>query len=118
MDVDERNLEPAGQLVVRDLEARGMPTSMLSTATDRRLALRDGDYVFNTVRTGGLDSGLSTTLFPTWSFGQISMTGTNFSHDHRLQRARVRAAAYRRPVVPRASEPENTASPASLRRND
>ena len=54
MDIDEQNLERTGQLVARDLKANDLPASMLTTSTDRREALADTDYVFSTVRIGGL----------------------------------------------------------------
>ncbi|MFW5686149.1 MAG: alpha-glucosidase/alpha-galactosidase [Spirochaetota bacterium] len=56
MDIDEQNLSRVEQLVARDLEANGLPRSMLIATTDRREALRDADYVFSTVRIGGLEA--------------------------------------------------------------
>ncbi len=54
MDIDEQNLSRTEQLIRRDLEANDLPGSLLETTIDRREALAGADYVFSTVRIGGL----------------------------------------------------------------
>ena len=54
MDIDEQNLGRVERLVRRDIEANDLPGSMLTATTDRREALRGANYVFSTVRIGGL----------------------------------------------------------------
>ena len=56
MDIDEQNLSRTEQLVARDLEANDLPKKMLTATTDRKAALKDADYVFSTVRIGGLEA--------------------------------------------------------------
>lgn len=56
MDIDDRNLERVTELVRRDLEANSLSGSMLWSTQDRRAALKDADYVFSTVRIGGLEA--------------------------------------------------------------
>lgn len=56
MDIDEQNLERTEQLVRRDLEHNGLPGSMLTATTDRRVALTSAKYIFSTVRIGGLQA--------------------------------------------------------------
>jgi alpha-galactosidase len=54
MDIDETNLSRTEQLIARDLEHNGLPAKMLSTTTDRREALKGANYIFSTVRIGGI----------------------------------------------------------------
>ena len=56
MDIDDQNLGRTEKLVARDLEHNKLPATMLETTTDRREALKDADYVFSTVRIGGLEA--------------------------------------------------------------
>ncbi|NLG28787.1 MAG: alpha-glucosidase/alpha-galactosidase [Chloroflexi bacterium] len=55
MDINAEYLELVYRLIERDIAANGLPTRV-SCTTDRREALRDADYVFNTSRIGGLDA--------------------------------------------------------------
>ncbi len=54
-DISERNLEMVTALCRRDIEATKLPATIVPT-TDRRAAIADADYVFSTVRVGGLDA--------------------------------------------------------------
>ncbi len=56
MDIDPVNLERVERLVRRDIEANGLDGAILSATTDRRQALENADYVFSTVRIGGLEA--------------------------------------------------------------
>jgi len=56
MDIDAENLQRVERLVRRDLKANGLPPDLLTATTDRREAVRDADYVFSTVRIGGLEA--------------------------------------------------------------
>ncbi|HEY3417672.1 MAG TPA: alpha-glucosidase/alpha-galactosidase, partial [Armatimonadota bacterium] len=54
-DINERNLDMVYQLCKRDIASAGIPAKVSAT-TDRRLALRDANYVFSFVRVGGLEA--------------------------------------------------------------
>ena len=53
MDISERNLEMVTQLAERDIEANGLPATIVPT-TDQREAITDADYVISVIRQGGL----------------------------------------------------------------
>ena len=55
MDIDARNLSMIAQLAERDVAANGLPAQIHAT-TDRREAIADADYVFCTIRQGGLEA--------------------------------------------------------------
>ncbi|HPQ46775.1 MAG TPA: alpha-glucosidase/alpha-galactosidase [Clostridia bacterium] len=55
MDIDEENLSMVTRLCERDIAGNGLDLKITSTL-DRRLALKDADYVINTVRIGGLEA--------------------------------------------------------------
>ena len=52
-DISKRNLDMVRKLVERDVEANGVPATIRATL-NRREAVRDANYVFSTVRVGGL----------------------------------------------------------------
>jgi len=54
-DINERNLDMVYQLVKRDIQANGKPAKLVATL-NRREALEGADYVFCTVRVGGLEA--------------------------------------------------------------
>ncbi len=54
-DINKRNLDMVFQLVQRDIEANHVPAKLTATL-DRREAFKDADYVFCTVRVGGLEA--------------------------------------------------------------
>ncbi len=54
-DINERNLGMVYQLVKRDVQANGKPAKLVATL-NRREALEGADYVFCTVRVGGLEA--------------------------------------------------------------
>jgi alpha-galactosidase len=54
-DINKKNLEMVRQLTARDIRANGKPAKLTAT-TNRRRALEGADYVFSTVRVGGLDA--------------------------------------------------------------
>ncbi len=54
-DIDEHNLDMVGRLVRHDIEGNRLPATVSAT-TDRRRALDGADYVFSTVRVGGLEA--------------------------------------------------------------
>jgi len=54
-DINRNNLEMVRQLTERDIRANGKPAKLTAT-TNRRKALDGADYVFCTVRVGGLDA--------------------------------------------------------------
>lgn len=78
MDIDAKNLERTEQLVKKDLAANDLPAGMLSTTTDRRAALQDADYVFSTVRIGGLDAFAQDVEIPL-AFGVDQCVGDTLS---------------------------------------
>jgi alpha-galactosidase len=55
MDINAEYLDLVYRLIERDIVANGLPSRVRCT-TDRREALCDADYVFNTSRIGGLDA--------------------------------------------------------------
>ncbi|MBV9281640.1 MAG: alpha-galactosidase, partial [Chloroflexi bacterium] len=54
-DISERNLDLATRLCRREIAASNLPAAIEAT-TDRRRALAEADYVFCTVRQGGLEA--------------------------------------------------------------
>ncbi|MGC9453079.1 MAG: alpha-glucosidase/alpha-galactosidase [Oceanipulchritudo sp.] len=54
-DINKRSLEMVTALVRRDIRANGLRTRIRAT-TNRRLALKDANYVFCVVRVGGLEA--------------------------------------------------------------
>ena len=54
-DINRNNLEMVRQLTLRDIRANGKPARLTAT-TNRRKALEGADYVFCTVRVGGLEA--------------------------------------------------------------
>ena len=54
-DISGRNLEMVARLCERDIRANGLPATIVATA-DRRAAIADSDYVFCTIRQGGLEA--------------------------------------------------------------
>ena len=54
-DISQHNLDMVTQLCQRDLEANGIKTKIFAT-TNRREALKDANYVINSVRIGGLEA--------------------------------------------------------------
>lgn len=54
-DISAHNLEMVTQLCQRDIAANGLPATVDAT-TDRRAAFDGADYVFCTIRQGGLDA--------------------------------------------------------------
>lgn len=54
-DIDQANLDRVYQLVKRDIASNNLPAKVTAT-TDRRRALEGADYVFSTVRVGGLEA--------------------------------------------------------------
>jgi alpha-galactosidase len=54
-DINKKNVDMVYRLVQRDIAANNMPATVFAT-TDRRQALEGADYVFSTVRVGGLDA--------------------------------------------------------------
>jgi alpha-galactosidase len=54
-DISERNLDMVTSLCRRDVDANGLPATIVAT-TDRRRALADADYVICMIRQGGLDA--------------------------------------------------------------
>lgn len=55
MDIDSDNLDMVAQLCQRDIIENGL-NLIIKTTLDRREALKDADYVINTVRIGGLEA--------------------------------------------------------------
>ncbi len=55
MDIDERRLAQARDLVQALIERRGLQATVVAT-TDRRAAVRDADYVITTFQQGGLEA--------------------------------------------------------------
>lgn len=78
MDIDAENLDRTEQLVRKDLEANDLPAGMLSTTTDRRASLQDADYVFSTVRIGGLEAFAQDVEIPL-AFGVDQCVGDTLS---------------------------------------
>jgi alpha-galactosidase len=54
-DISQHNLEMVEQLCVRDIQENKLPARVVAT-TDRRAALADADFVFVTIRQGGLEA--------------------------------------------------------------
>lgn len=54
-DIDLRNLDMITQLATRDIRANNKPARITAT-TQRRKALEGADYIFCTIRAGGLDA--------------------------------------------------------------
>jgi len=54
-DISRRNLQMVAQLCQRDIQANKLPARIVAT-TDRRAAIADSNYVFSTIRQGGLDA--------------------------------------------------------------
>ena len=54
-DISAPNLEMAERLAVKDVKGNRLPAVVTAT-TDRRVALRDADYVVNVTRIGGLEA--------------------------------------------------------------
>lgn len=54
-DISSRNLDMVTQLCRRDIAANGLPARIVAT-TDRRAAIADADYIFCTIRQGGLEA--------------------------------------------------------------
>lgn len=55
MDIDEESMSMAAQLCQRDIRENGLNLK-IQTTTNRREALKDADYIINTVRIGGLEA--------------------------------------------------------------
>ena len=55
MDISERNLDMVTQICRRDVVGNNLPATIEATL-DRRAALADADYVFCTIRQGGLEA--------------------------------------------------------------
>jgi len=55
IDISAHNLEMVTQLCRRDIDANGLPATVVST-TDRRVALEGADYALCTIRQGGLEA--------------------------------------------------------------
>ena len=53
-DINEKNLSMVTRLVQRDIDANGLAIRIVSTL-DRKEAVKDADYIINTVRIGGLE---------------------------------------------------------------
>ena len=54
-DINAHNLELVYQLVKRDIDSAGFPATIAAT-TDKRVAIRDANYVLSFVRVGGLEA--------------------------------------------------------------
>lgn len=54
-DINKQNLDMVTALCQRDIDSNNLNIRIFST-TDRRLALKDADYVINAVRVGGLEA--------------------------------------------------------------
>ncbi|MCC8165731.1 MAG: alpha-glucosidase/alpha-galactosidase [Planctomycetes bacterium] len=55
MDVNPDNLDMVRQLCQRDVDANGLSVKIAAT-TDRRVAVKDADYIINSIRVGGLEA--------------------------------------------------------------
>lgn len=55
MDIDENSLDMVYKLCMRDINANNLSLN-IKTTLNRREALKDADYVINTVRIGGLEA--------------------------------------------------------------
>lgn len=54
-DINPKNLDMVTQLVQRDIDANGLSIKIQSTL-NRKEAVKDADYIINTVRIGGLEA--------------------------------------------------------------
>ena len=54
-DINTHNLDMVTQLCQRDIDANGLNIKIQAT-TDRRMAVKNAEFVFNVVRIGGLDA--------------------------------------------------------------